>query len=170
MPLVALLLAAALAQQPPVPQPFPRPATSQPTSPGQPSPSSPGPTPSAGSEPTEATLGLPVYPAAQFLASYDAGQGQRYYIFGSTASFVELVTYYRTLLKQRGNLVFDVPATHQFEVGRFREDTMAFPPGIVIKDYQSDVSPGYPNPKPGSEPATYPTLIQIVPPPAGDSR
>jgi len=115
-------------------------------------------------------LGLPVYPAAHFLASYDAGQGQRYYIFGSTASFVELVTYYRTLLKQRGNLVFDVPATHQFEVGRFREETMAFPPGVVIKDYQSDVSPGYPNPKPGGQPATYPTLIQIVPLPAGDSR
>lgn len=127
------------------------------------------PAPATSPEPTEATLRLPVYPAAQFLASYDAGRGQRYYIFGSTASFVELVTYYRTLLKQRGNLVFDVPATHQFEVGRFREDTMAFPPGVVIKDYQSEVSPGYPNPKPGGQPATYPTLIQIVPP-ADDSR
>ncbi len=73
-------------------------------------------------------LGLPIYPAAQFLQSFDAGRGQRYYIFGSTASFLDLVTWYRTMLKQKGELVFDAPATHEFDVGRFREETMAFPP------------------------------------------
>jgi hypothetical protein len=104
-----------------------------------------------------------IYPAAQFLASYDAGRGQRYYIFGSTASFVELVTYYRTLLKQRGELVFEVPATHTFDIGRFREETMAFPPSVTIKDFQSELSQGYPNPKPGGQPAWFPTVIQIVP-------
>jgi hypothetical protein len=113
--------------------------------------------------PTEATLGVPVYPGAQFIASYDAGRGQRYYIFGSPASFVDLVSYYRTVLKQKGELVYDVPATHEFDVGKFREETMAFPPGVTIKDYQSDISPGYPNPKPGGQPARFPTLIQIVP-------
>ena len=46
--------------------------------------------------PTEAMLGVPIYPGAQFIASYDAGRGQRYYIFGSAAPFVDLVTYYRT--------------------------------------------------------------------------
>ena len=40
---------------------------------------------------------------------------------------------------------------------------MAFPPGVTIKDYQSDVSQGYPNPKPGGQPARFPTIIQIVP-------
>ena len=60
-----------------------------------------------------------------------------------------LVTYYRTVLKQRGELVFDVPATHEFDVGRFREETMAFPPGVTVKDFESAVSQGYPNPKPG---------------------
>ncbi len=108
-------------------------------------------------------LGVPIYPGAQFIAAYDAGRGQRYYIFGSAASFVDLVTYYRTVLKQKGELVFDVPATHEFDVGRFREESMAFPPGVTIKDYQSDVSQGYPNPKPGGQPARFPTLIQIVP-------
>ncbi len=108
-------------------------------------------------------LGVSIFPGAQFLASYDAGRGQRYYLFGSTSSFVELVTYYRTLLKQRGELVFDVPATHEFDVGRFREDTMAFPPGVTIKDFQSAVSEGYPNPKPGGQPARFRTVIQIVP-------
>jgi hypothetical protein len=113
--------------------------------------------------PTEAMLGVPLYPGAQFLRSYDAGRGQRYYIFGSAASFADLVTYYRTTLKQRGELVFDVPATHEFDIGRFREETMAFPPGVTIKDYQSAASEGFPNPKPGGQPARFPTIIQIVP-------
>jgi hypothetical protein len=168
----ALTVAALLAQQPPVPQPFPRPGASQPAQPTRPAPPPAPPTPSSGTPsappkpgdaPTEAMLGVPIYPGAQFIASYDAGRGQRYYIFGSAASFVDLVTYYRTALKQKGELVFDVPATHEFDVGRFREETMAFPPGVTIKDYQSDVSQGYPNPKPGGQPARFPTLIQIVP-------
>ena len=165
-----LMAAAILAQQPPVPQPFPRPGTAQPAQPTGPAPppappasSAPATPPKPGGAPTEAMLGVPIYPGAQFITSYDAGRGQRYYIFGSTASFVDLVTYYRTALKQKGELVFDVPATHEFDVGRFREESMAFPPGVTIKDYQSDVSQGYPNPKPGGQPARFPTLIQIVP-------
>ena len=113
--------------------------------------------------PTEATLGVPIFPGAQFIASYDAGRGQRYYIFGSPAGFVDLVSYYRTALKQKGELVYDVPATHEFDVGKFNEDTMAFAPGVTIKDFQSDISQGYPNPKPGGQPARFPTIIQIVP-------
>jgi hypothetical protein len=108
-------------------------------------------------------LGVTIYPNAQFIGSYNAGRGQRYYLFGSAASFVDLVIYYRTTLKQRGELVYEVPATHEFDVGKFNEDTMAFPPGVTIKDFQSDVSQGYPNPKPGSQPARFPTIIQIVP-------
>ena len=108
-------------------------------------------------------LGVPIYPGAQFIRSFDAGRGQRYYIFGSAASFVDLVTYYRSVLKQRGELVYEAPATHEFDVGKYNEDTMAFPPGVTIKDYQSDVSPGYPNPRPGGQPTAFPTLIQIVP-------
>jgi hypothetical protein len=182
---VVVTLALALVQQAPVPQPFPRPGTSPPARP-QPAPSDPpapgpapqkpgaatpapqkpaaaAPAPPAEGAPPEATLGVTLYPNSQFIASYDAGRGQRYYLFGSTASFVELVAYYRTLLKQRGELVFDVPATHQFDIGRFREETMAFPPSVTIKDYQSAVSQGYPNPKRGAQPARFPTIIQIVP-------
>jgi hypothetical protein len=108
-------------------------------------------------------LGVTIYPNAQFIGSYNAGRGQRYYLFGSAATFVDLVIYYRTTLKQRGELVYEVPATHEFDVGKFNEDTMAFPPGVTIKDFQSDVSQGYPNPKPGGQPARFPTIIQIVP-------
>ena len=166
--IAALALAALSVQAQAVPQPFPRPATTAaPAQPAKPAPLPPAqPVPPAvvrDTVPTEATLGLPIYPGAQFIASYDAGRGQRYYIFGSAASFVDLVTYYRAVLKQKGELVFEVPATHEFDVGKFREETMAFPPGVTIKDYQSDVSQGYPNPKPGGQPARFPSIIQIVP-------
>jgi hypothetical protein len=160
-------------QQPPlpVPQPFPRPGPAQPAPPPQqpqppavPTVAAPAPTPSQpGAPPTDATLGVPIYPGAQFLRSYDAGRGQRFYIFGSAASFVDLVTYYRTVLKQKGDVVFEVPATHEFDIGKFNEETMAFPPGVTIKDFQSNVSKGYPNPKPGGQPPRFPTIIQIVP-------
>jgi hypothetical protein len=159
------------AQQPPTPQPFPRPG--QASQPGRPAPAAPPPAPAPAPAvaeprttevaPTEANLGVPIFPGAQFIASYDAGRGQRYYIFGSAGSFVDLVTFYRTALKQKGELVYDVPATHEFDVGKFREETMAFPPGVTIKDYQSTISDGYPNPKRGAQPARFPTLIQIVP-------
>jgi hypothetical protein len=149
-----------------VPQPFPKPGASQPAKPPSQPPATPAPASKPGqpeAAPTEAMLGVPVYPGAQFLTSYDAGRGQRYYIFGSTAPFVDLVTYYRTVLKQKGELVYDVPATHEFDVGKYREETMAFPPGVTIKDFQSDVSEGFPNPKPGGQPPRFRSIIQIVP-------
>lgn len=174
---VTLLLAAALAQQPPAPQPFPRAGVPQPPA----RPSEPAPTPqpqtpaspatgtasapqsAADTGPAESQLGVQLYPGSQFLASYDAGRGQRYYLFGTTASFVDVVTFYRTALKQRGELVFDAPATHQFDIGRFREETMAFPPSVTVKEFQSQVSQGYPNPRPNAQPARFPTVIQVVP-------
>lgn len=178
---LAILLVSLLgAQQVPVPQPFPRrPGGSQPPAPAAPQPSPAPPAPPAASsprssdapgQPAEASLGVPLYPGAQFITSYDAGRGQRYYIYGSAGSFVELVAYYRTALKQKGDVIFDVPATHEFDVGKFNEDTMAFPPGVTIKDYQSTVSQGYPNPKPGGQPARFPTIIQIVPVVAAPAR
>ena len=57
-----------------------------------------------------------------------------------------------------------------FEVGRFREETMAFPPGVTVKDYALGRVAGYLNPKRGAEPARFQTIIQIVPAPAGAPR
>jgi hypothetical protein len=168
--LLALLMSGPAGQATaPAPRPFPQPGSSQPTDrPAQQAPPAPQPAPAAttaapSSPPTEEALGVSVYPGAQFLTSYDAGRGQRYYIFGSTGSFGDVVGFYRTALKQRGELIFDVPATHEFDVGRYREDTMAFPPGVTVKDYQSDLSEGYPNPIAGGQPARFRTIIQIVP-------
>jgi hypothetical protein len=115
--------------------------------------------------PTEAALGVPVLPNAQFMGSYDAGgAGQRFYLYGSVQTFADVVSYYRTVLKQKGELVFDIPATHMFEVGKFREDQVAFPPGVTVKDYTFGGAPGLANPKFGSTPVAFPTIIQIVPP------
>ena len=106
---------------------------------------------------------MPIYPGAQFITSYDAGRGQRFYLFGAASPFAEMVGYYRTALKQKGDELFASPPTHQFEIGRFREETMAFPPSVTIKDYTWGGSAGYPNPKRGVQPERFPTLIQIVP-------
>lgn len=157
------------------PQPFPRATPQAPPAPrpAQSAPQPPPPvaatppTPVDPATPSEASLGLPIYPGAQFIASYDAGRAQRYYIFGSTATFADLVTYYRTVLKDKGDLVFQDPPTHMFEVGKFNNDTMAFPPGVTIKDFTSGGAQGYTNPKPGAQPARFPSVIMIVPVPPG---
>src|SRR5258708_37845180 len=100
----ALLVGGLLLQQPPVPQPFPRTGPAQPSRPATPPAAPPQPTPAPAQSasnpdteaaPKEAMLGAPIFPNAQFLGSYDAGRGQRFYLFGSTASFLDLVTYYR---------------------------------------------------------------------------
>jgi hypothetical protein len=156
------------------PQPFPRPGESRPetlpagqTSAGREQASKPAPQVDKAGDPTEATLGMPIYPGSQFIASYDAGRGQRYYLFGTNADFAQTVSFYRTVLKQRGELVYEEPPIHMFDVGRFREETMAFPPGVTVKDYTWAGSAGYLNPKRGAEPARFKTVVQIVPAPAG---
>jgi len=161
---VGSLVSAVTAQ---VPQPFPKPGTAAPPV------ATPSVPPQAGtaqvSEPAEGSLGVAIYPAAQFIASYDAGKGQRYYLYGTTSPFAEIVQYYRNTLKQRGELVYEQPALHQFDLGRFRDETMAFPPSVTVKDYTFGGTGGYLNPKRGAKPARFATIIQIVPTlPGGD--
>jgi hypothetical protein len=176
MPVRAILLAVMMAgvwtvgsAQTPVP--FPRPGDSPRPAPPMPSPGSRVLPPQSGTtekpgEPTEQTLGLPIYPGAQFIASYDAGRGQRYYLFGTNVDFMQIVTFYKSVLKQKGELVYEEPPVHMFDVGRFREESMAFPPGVSVKDYTWAGSAGYLVPKPGGQPVRYKTIIQLVPAPA----
>jgi hypothetical protein len=169
---ITLACSSLVAQTPrPFPQPnqppsAPAPGSSQPVRPAQPAPPPTKAAP-APAEPNEATLGVPIYPGAQFITSYDAGRGQRFYLFGVSSGFFDMVTYYRGALKQKGSELFETPPTHQFEIGRFREETMAFPPSVTIKDYTFGGSAGYPNPRRGAQPARFATIIQIVPPPPG---
>jgi hypothetical protein len=165
----ALLLSAAIAcpviAAAQVPQPFPRPG-------GETRPAAPPPAPvqsppsAAAGEPGEVNLGVPVYPGAQFLASFDAGRGQRYYLYGTNSDFAEIVAYYKTVLKMKGDLVYEEPPIHEFDIGKFKEETMAFPPSVTVKDYTWGGSAGYLNPRRGAQPARFKTIIQIVPAPA----
>ncbi len=171
-------LDASLAGEPqrrPVPRPFPRPGQAEPArDEARPRAEDPAPVQAAGAPaaaaPTEAALGFPIYPAAQFITSYDAGRRQRYYLFGTNSDFEAMVRYYRNVLRERGNRVFDEPPTHIFEVGRFREREMAFPPSVTVKDYAWNGSEGYLNPAGGEEPARFRTIIQIVPSPPQSER
>jgi hypothetical protein len=172
---VGALAAPALLAQ--TPAPFPRPGQTRPpaqTSPPAPTPAAvppvetPAAAPTASGEPAD--LGVPVYPGAQFIASYDAGRGQRYYLYGVQSDFLQIVGWYRTTLKQRGDLVFEEPPVHMFDIGRYREETMAFTPSVTVKDYTWAGSLGYMNPKPGGTPARFKTIIQIVPNLPGASR
>ena len=168
------------------PQPFPRPNTQKPAQPPpattpakpppptSPTPQVPAPKASApqapspqGTDvvPTEAALGAPIYPSSVFLTSYDAGRGQRFYLFGSTVPYAELVAYYKTVLKQKGDELFEAPPTYQFDTAKFRDEAMAFAPSVTIKDYTYGGSAGYPNPKKDGTPARFPSVIQIVPAP-----
>jgi hypothetical protein len=152
-----------------VPQPFPRPGETKPPAPSAPAPTAvqppSRPTPAAG-DPTEVTLGVPIYPGAQFVASFDAGRGQRYYLFGTNADFADIVAFYKTVLKMKGDVVYEEPPIHEFDIGKFKEETMAFPPSVTVKDYTWGGSSGYLNPKRGAQPARFKTIIQIVPLPA----
>lgn len=162
MSFVLCTLAGALLAQAPQQPPATSPAAGPP--PARMSPDAPTLFPKE-APPADGVLGVQVYPGAVFLTSYDAGRGQRYYLYGSTGSFAEMVAYYRTLLKQRGTSVFEQPATHIFEIGRYNEDTMAFPPSVTVKDYTWGSAGGYLNPTPGMQPERFPTIIQIVPGP-----
>ena len=174
--LVFALLVTAAAQ---VPQPFPKPGS--PPAPVAPpatltppeAPAAPAATaalPQDASQPPEGSLGVPMYPAAEFITSYDAGKGQRYYLYGTVAPYAEIVQYYKNTLRQRGDEVFEAPPVHQFDIGRFREETMAFPPSVTVKDYTWGGTGGYLNPKRGAKPARFPTIIQVVPNLPGASR
>ena len=113
---------------------------------------------------------MPLYPAAQFITSYDAGRGQRYYLYGTNAPYADIVQFYKNTLRQRGDEVFEQPPVHQFDLGRFREETMAFPPSVTVKDYTWGGSAGYLVAQRGGKSLRYPTVIQIVPLAPGASR
>jgi hypothetical protein len=174
-----LVFCALIAQ---TPQPFPRVGEPKPAAPPNPS------APATGSQrvlppvapPGEAApaistekpsidvLGVEIYPGAQFLASYDAGQGQRYYLFGTNASFDDIVSYYRTVLRQKGDLVYEQPPIQEFDIGKYKEDAMAFPPSVTVKDYSTGGTQGYLYFSPGKPPQRFKTIIQIVPPAPGE--
>lgn len=165
----------ASAQTPPpgqtrVPQPFPgATGTTQtsppPAKPPAQTPAQPAqtPVPSAPAAQLNAALGAPVYPGATPLDVIDAGQGQRMYLFGTNASYAEIVAYYKNVLKNGGRELFKTPPMQQFDTGKFQDETMTFQPSVVVKDYTWNNQDGYLYVT-GTKEERFKTIIQIVPP------
>jgi hypothetical protein len=107
--------------------------------------------------------GAPVYPTAEFIDAYDAGAGQRFYLYGTDVPYTDIVAYYRNVLKNGGRELFRLPPTQQFDLGRYDANTMAFPPSVVVKDYTWNGSQGY-LAVTGTAEKRFKTVIQIVPP------
>ncbi len=152
---------------PPVPRPFPG-SAGPPAGPASPAkPVSPPDLATAGQRvgpPTVDELaGAPIYPGAEFVDAFDAGQSQRYYLFGTNAPYSDIVLYYRNVLRGASNReIFRAPAMHQFDLGRFSEDSMAYPPSVVVKDYTWNDAAGYLMVT-GTTEKRFKTIIQIVP-------
>jgi hypothetical protein len=124
----------------------------------------------ADAPPPESELGAPVYPSATFLGSYDAGAGQRYFLFGTTATYSQVIAFYRGALKAKGDEVFDIPPVWSFDTGRYREQTMVYPPSVTIRDHAGGPGRGYLHAAGGPEGQRFATVIQIVPPGPGEVR
>jgi hypothetical protein len=161
-----LTSSAALAQNapppPPVPKPFPGAVQAPPD--GKPG----GQTDKAAAAvktqagPEAQPGAAPIHPRAELLDTFDAGHGQQYIIYGTDLPYVTIVDYYKKLLRTGGSEIFRTPAMHRFDLGRFDEETMAYPPSIVIKDYTWNGATGYLHVA-GSTEKRYRTIIQVVP-------
>jgi len=145
----AFATASAREQDPPRPRPFPGSAQTPPA----------GQTPAANQDPA---LGVPMYPGAQLLTKYEAGPNQQVYIYGTSEVYVTVVEFFRTALKDRGRQLFGGPM-HQFDLGRYRRETMTVQPALTVKDYTWNGREGYVHVS-GRQVVKYPTIIQVVPP------
>ena len=141
--------ASLFAQNPPRPRPFPGTAAPPPS---QTQPKAGG---------LDPATGVALYPGAVLLGKFDASPSQPFYIYGTSAAYATVVEYYKTVLKDRGRQLFDGPM-HQFDLGRFRRETMALQPALTVKDYTWNGREGYVHVT-GRQIVKYPTVIQIVP-------
>ena len=110
-------------------------------------------------------LAFPIYPAAQFLASYDAGRGQRYYIFGTD----DAIRGRRELLphaarRERQPRVQGAADAHVRGRPLPRRDD-GVPAGCDGEGLDVGRIAGLSEPEAGAQPARFPTIIMIVPPP-----
>src|SRR5258708_1637447 len=104
MGMLLVLVVAMLAQ---TPQPFPKPGAAKPATPATPPaagaqpPAKVAPPAQPAQQPTgipnEESLGVPIYPGAEYVGSFDAGRGQRYYLFGTNTGFLDIVNYYKNI-------------------------------------------------------------------------
>jgi hypothetical protein len=167
------------AQTPDKSKPTTPPAT-QPAQPQTPPSQTPAPVvtnaPMPAGAPTEATLGVKLFPGVEYLESFDAGRGQRLYLFGTNAPFADVAAFYKAQLHS-GTELFKEPAMLQFDLpgSKFQKELMAFPPSVVVKDYTwrgvtGELKEGYVFVT-GTTEKRFNTVVQIVPaPPAAPAK
>ena len=151
--------------QTPVPKPFP---AANPPAPNKPAPGTPATTavvPKTSDSQEGAAFdprltGMPIYPGAEMLSSFDSGS-QKVFLFGSSMPYADVVAYYKTQLRSGGNELFRTPAMQQFDLGSFRGESMDYRPSVVVKDYGAAAA-GYLYVT-GTTEKRYRTVIQIVP-------
>lgn len=178
--MTALAVTTTLAQSVPVPRPFPGAGappsgTSTPRTPPAAPPPAPTPAPPVETTPQPIATpappaaasgpeipGVPLYPTAEFLDTIDAGSGQQYYLYGTHAPYRDIVNYYRTVLRNSGREIYRSPGVYQFDLGRFNESRMAYPPSVVVKDYAESNPSGFLFVS-GTTETRFQTIIQIVP-------
>lgn len=144
----------------PVPKPFPTstPApTAKPATPQQTAPASA----QDGASVDPRLAGVPIYPGAELLTSFDTGRGQWVFTLGTDMPYSDIVAYYKTQMRTSGTELFRTPLMHQFDLGQFRSETMVYRPGVVVKDYSTDPQ-GYLHVV-GTTEKRFRTVIQIVP-------
>lgn len=165
---VTISAAVETSQTPPVPRPFPGvtspgPTTAKPPDPVTPATARPVAQTAASAAADGGASGY-AYPGAEFVGSFNAGRGQRFYLYGTNAPFSDVVLHYKNALKLGGGReLMRIPPMQQFDLGRFDEEAMAFPPSVVVKDYIWNNSPGYLHVV-GTTEKRFKTIIQIVPP------
>ena len=149
----------------PKPAPFPTgtpaPTTAKPSPPPQKGAAAPAVAQDGGTvDPRLA--GVPIYPGAELLSSFDGGRGQWVFTFGSDMPFSDITAYYKAQLRSSGTEVFRAPLMQQFDLGQFKAETMTYRPGVVVKDYSSPDSQGYLHVA-GTSEKRFRSVIQIVP-------
>ena len=155
------------AQNPPAPRPFPGAPPPPPSERPAPQPTDiPADDAAAAQAAVDAATGVPLYPGAVLLTQYSAGPNQQVYLYGSASTFSNVVEYYKGVLKDRGRELFRGPM-HQFDLGRYRRETMTLQPSVTVKDFTWNGREGYAHAN-GRDIVKYPTVIQIVP--AGPER
>jgi len=145
----------------PVPKPSPFPtSTPAPPSTSKPAPGTPV-SPQDGGNVDPRLAGVPIYPGAELLTSFDTGRGQWVFTLGTDMPYSDIVAYYKTQMRTSGTEVFRTPLMHQFDLGPFRAETMTYRPAVVVKDYSTD-GQGFLHVT-GTSEKRFRTVIQIVP-------
>jgi hypothetical protein len=106
--------------------------------------------------------GVPLYPGAEFLQTFDAGLDQTMWSFGTNDSFAAIVAYYKGQFRKSGDEVSKTPAIQQFDLGSFDSRTMAQRPSVIVKDFTWPELSGYLHVS-GTTKKYYKTLIEIIP-------